>query len=97
MTILRTGEEVPDGAVMPAVLTLELLAEKYPVALCELVELARDPSRKLFGNTGGVLRGFELTDESGRIFSATRAVVLAAAVVEDGNVFLRSPYAESAS
>lgn len=53
MTILRTGAEVPDGAVMPAVLTMELLAEKNPVALYELAELARDPSHELFGNTGG--------------------------------------------
>lgn len=97
MTILRTGEEVPDGAVIPAVLTLELLADKYPAALFELAELARDPSRKLSGNAGGVLRDFRLTDDAGRIFSPTRAVVLAVTVVDGGSVSLRSPFAERAS
>ena len=96
MTVLRTGAEVPEGLAPVVMISLELLMNGNPVALYELAQLARDPSHRLFGNTGEVLRSLNLVDAGGKVHDATRAVVLAATDGDGSDLRLRSPYAEGA-
>jgi hypothetical protein len=96
MTILRTGTEVPDGLTAPTMLSLEKLWEENPVALYELVQLARDSSHVLFGGTGGVLRKLALIEPDGELHGVTRDIVLAATEGNGFDLCLRSPYAEGA-
>jgi hypothetical protein len=83
--ILRTGEEVPTPLVSVVMLSLKTLAEQNPIALYELVEISRDPQHKLFGNTGDVLRKFNLIEADGQPHDATRLIVLAAVEREEGD------------
>ena len=94
MTILRTGAEVPDSLTPVVMLSLKKLAADDPIALFELVELARDPSHKLFGNTGSTLKELALVDGRGKLHGLTRDVILAAAAGGMFVLHLRSPYAE---
>jgi hypothetical protein len=96
MTVLRTGAEVPDGITRAVLLSLKRLMTKNPVALFELAELARDPSHRLAGGAGTVLRDLSLADEGGNLHDSVRAVVLAAVDGEGTGMYLRSPYAEGA-
>jgi hypothetical protein len=78
---LRTGTEVPASTVRPIYLSLHRLADGGMPELLALVEarrIAADPAHQPFGRTGGILRNAYLLDESGKMHSITRDVILAA-------------------
>lgn len=89
--MLRTGEEVPTPLVSAVMFSLKTLFEQNAIALYELVEISRNPKHKLFGNTGDVLRKFNLIEADGQPHEATRLIVLAAAESEGLGLKLVSP------
>ena len=62
---LRNGTEVPAALVPTVMLSLDLLLEKAPVALYELVMKCRDPEHVIFGNCGDKITDVGLLEGDG--------------------------------
>lgn len=92
--ILRTGEETLTPLVTAAMSSLKSLMERQPIALYELVMLARDPQHKLFGNSGSILRQLNLIEADGRIHDSMRTIILAATEGDGLDLKLVSPLGE---
>ncbi|KXO92904.1 Uncharacterised protein (plasmid) [Tsukamurella tyrosinosolvens] len=70
---------VPASIRMTTYVVMEHLLESNLVAFVELVYLARDPERQLFAGTHEVIESLGLFDAFGKLHTAVRDVVLAAA------------------
>lgn len=78
MVTLRTGAEVPVPALSITRISLDELMEQDPVALVELVELARNPGYTVFSdNVTKALSDAGLLNSAGRLDNVTRDIVLA--------------------
>lgn len=94
---LRTGAEVPEGAVKSLRMALDSLMDTYPIALYEALEVARDKNHVPFGKTGDVLRESHLLEAGGTMHGVTRDVILALLEEENYEIRFVSPYAEEAA
>lgn len=91
---LRNGAEEVMSVVAATMLNLELLMERRPIALIDLILLARDPSYEPFGNNGEYLQSVSLVGADGRMHDSIRNIVLSAAEGEDlFSIVIRSPLA----
>lgn len=89
---LRTGAEVPDVLLASVSSALGRLWATNPIAVFELVSLARDPNHELSGNSGEVLERFGLL-QGGRLHGAIKDIVLASTDGEDVDIRQVSPLA----
>lgn len=75
----KAAADVPAPIRMTTYVAMEHLLESNPVAFIELVYLARDPQHELFPGTREVIESLALLDVFGKLHTAVRSVVLAAA------------------
>lgn len=94
LAILRNGSEVPKPAVITCLIALRNLMANNPIAFFELVEKARNPHHRLFGNSGEVLRSLALIERDGDLHNTTRDVVLSAISGEGLAMRLGDPFTD---
>jgi len=73
---LRNGATAPVTAVQTAYMSLAKMWPVDPIAVTELVELARDPAHVLWGNTAQRLMQASLLGAGRKLHPVTRDVVL---------------------
>jgi hypothetical protein len=91
---LRNGAEVPEPLVRTTQLAIELLMGTDPIALYELVQVARDPAHVMFGLSGPHCADLSLTEQqAGRWVArnAVRDIVLSATEGEGFDLSLCNP------
>ena len=88
---LDTGQEHPTPLVTATMMNLRSLMEDHPIAAYELVELCRDPTHRLFGNTGDVLRERGLLEGDGQPHQAVKEIVLASVAGKDASLTFANP------
>ncbi len=89
--VLRNGAEEVRVAVKSTMDNIKDLLNTNPAAFYELVQLCRDRSHKLFGNTEKVLIDLSLVQPGGSVHSSVRNVVLSAIEGDGFNMKIRSP------
>jgi hypothetical protein len=70
-------EGIPEPLEAVTMFSVNELFDTEPIAFYELVEIARDPNHKPFGNAGEKLKKLSLLQENGEMHSAVREIVLA--------------------
>jgi len=90
---LRTGAKVFEATLVAITVSLEDLLRANFTAFYELVEIARNPNHKPFGNAVTVLHERGLLDEDGQMHDTIRDVVLASAEGEGTRLCLVNPVA----
>jgi hypothetical protein len=89
--VLKNGAEEAEPLVNVTFHSLSHLAEQYPIVFYELVELCRDPSHKLFGNTGEELKIRSLIQNDCSVHSSIRNIVLSSVEGEGFDMTLMNP------
>ncbi len=74
---LKNGSDEHEVAVKVVTRSMRGLFKSHPIALFELVEIAKDPKHEPFGVTGEVLERLGLTNK-GQMHTTIRNVVLSA-------------------
>lgn len=95
MVKLKGGAEVARAILITVTIRLENLMAKNPIGFYELVQLARNPKHKLFGNTRGDLANLALVDDDGIMHEEVRKVILASVEGDDLKMTLVNPVAKS--
>lgn len=90
---LRNGQTALEPMVSVTFLSLKTLLENDPISFFELVEICRDPSHEMFGNTAETLSSLALIS-NGKPNSIVKTVLLAATEGEGFKLRLVSPYAD---
>lgn len=88
--ILRNGVDEQEATVQAIMASLWQCLEDQPVAFLELVELCRDRSHRLFGNTRETLERMALV-EHGDVHEVIQNVVLSAVEGDGPKMRLRWP------
>ena len=78
MIKLRNGTEEVKSLVWVVYHTLESLFFDDPMAFYELVQLARNPQHKLWGNTAELLKNLNFIKEDGTMHDSIRNIILSA-------------------
>ena len=89
---LKNGTEEVEPLVRVTMMSLRSLMSVNPVAFYELVELCKDRTHVLFGNTGKVLEERSLV-QNGVVHDSVRNIVLSAVTGEGLEMRLTSPVA----
>lgn len=89
--ILKNGTEEAKMLVAVIMMSLKSLAEEKPLSFYELVELCKDPSHELWGDSAEDLKALNLLEPAGTVHSSIKHVVLSAAVGEGIELALGSP------
>jgi hypothetical protein len=76
MVQLKDGASVPKVTVTTALMNLQHLRNTNPVALFELVEIARNPGHVPFPGTKDALQKMSMLDGLGKIHDDTRKVIV---------------------
>jgi hypothetical protein len=92
-TTLKTGAIVPSMMVPVTRMSLDHLLGSNPIAFYELVQLCRDNTHELFGNTRDTLRGLSLIESDGLPHDVVRQIVLSSVYGEGLGLWLTSPVA----
>ena len=72
-------------------MSIRNLMETNPIAFYELVMICRDSNHAPFGNTGDILRNFNLLNTEGKVHSSIRNIVISAVTGEGLEMTLGSP------
>lgn len=89
--VLKNGAEEAKMLVAAIMMSLKGLAESKPLSFYELVELCKDPTHELWGDTKKDLEALNLVEPAGTVHSSIKHVVLSAAVGEGMELALGSP------
>jgi hypothetical protein len=81
--VTTEGEELDGELFAPVMLTLKMLLTSHPLALHELVMLARYPGHPLFGTARTALEEQSLLDEGG-VLDPRVAKIVRAAMQDEG-------------
>jgi len=93
MTTLKNGTEEAEPLVTITMMCLRDLMGSDPLAVYELVMLARDRNHELFGNARQRLEARSLVQHDGRMHDSIRNIVLSAASGDGLDMVLQSPVA----
>lgn len=89
---LKTGEQAPLSTVTAVMLNVHKLLDRDPIAFYELVQLCRTPGNwRLWGDTGRVLRSYDLIQSDDKPHDLIRAIVLSAVTGDGTGMVLGSP------
>ncbi len=92
--LLKNGAREPKHLVAATRLMLGNLLRKYPVALYELVQVARNPEHEPFGSMGNTLKDEGALEPAGTMHGSIRNIVLSAIEGEEfEEMKLESPLA----
>lgn len=89
--ILKNGAEEAKGLVTVIMMSLRSLIESKPIVFYELVELCKDPTHELWGDSINDLKELNLIELSGTIHSSIKHVVLSATAGDGMDLMLGSP------
>lgn len=90
---LKNGSKEGEAFVKVIISILQKLIERDPIALHELVTVARDPSHKTWGQKGKDLEKLTLLEPGGTMHGSVRNIVLSATIGEDLDLQIVNPLA----
>ena len=90
---LKNGSEEGETFVKVITSTLQKLMERDPIALYELVMVAREPSHKPWGQKGKDLEKLALLEPGGTMYGSVRNIVLSATIGEETDLRIVNPLA----
>lgn len=89
MLTLTNGHKVADITVATTLMSADAVAAD-PIAFFEMVELAKNPAHRLFGNTGALLERVGII-QAGIMLDDVRAVIDAAFEIQGNAIVKRNP------
>jgi hypothetical protein len=90
---LKNGSKEAESLVQATIFTLKSLKERNPIALYELVQIARNKDHIVFGNLDEELKRLNLIDHNGTMHSSIRNIILSAFKGDDFEMVFVSPIA----